>query len=370
LESKPQKLNLSDFQYELPTELIAQKPLQDRDQSRLLVRDRKGNHTDTHFNRLAEEIPNDAVIIVNNSRVFASRLIGKLSTGGKIEVFVLETPNSSNQVTVLAKPMKKLKIGTEVFFDDSVSATVIEKLTTPVSTLAILQFKTNDTKLMDWFNQFGYVPLPPYIERKSPLPASKSDDKESYQTVYAQSEGSVAAPTAGLHFTPELIEKLKSKGIQFAPITLHVGAGTFLPVKNDDISEHAMHTEKFIIPKTSLELIQKAKAEKRAVIAVGTTSFRTFEAAYQQAKRSLDSMNQLTDTWLETDLFIWPETPENRHKSMIINGLITNFHQPGSTLYMLICSLIGYEEAENHYQLAVKEKFRFLSYGDSNLFWI
>jgi len=370
-------LTLSDFEYNLPDGLIAQDPLKARQSSRLFVRHADESEDHKNFRNLADFIPQDSLVIVNNSKVFASRLVGKLQTGGKIEIFVLEKPKAedlkSNQkslVPALGRPFKKLKVGTEVYFEGGVTGVIRNRENDGISSQVEVEFSLPAEELLSWMNQFGYVPLPPYIQRKEAKTAGLSEDKNSYQTVYAQHEGSVAAPTAGLHFEDEVICELKRKNINIAPVTLHVGAGTFMPVKHQEIDQHTMHKELYQIPQKTAEEIVRAKTEGRKIIAVGTTSFRSIESALKLKDGDINSIVECADQWMETDLFVRPRNRSDRYKSRIIDGLITNFHQPGSTLFMLICSLIGYENALSHYQTAIDEKYRFLSYGDSNLFWL
>jgi S-adenosylmethionine:tRNA ribosyltransferase-isomerase len=317
-------------------------------------------------------LPENSLLIVNNSKVFASRLIGHIKTGAKIEIFLLDKPEGHEKAIchALAKPMKKLKQGTEVIFKNGVIATVIEKPDTDTVSPLTIQFNLNGKDLLEWIESNGYIPLPPYIERKNLVTAKESKDSESYQTVYAEPVGSVAAPTAGLHFTPELIKNLEQKNIKIVPITLHVGAGTFMPVKFNDISKHTMHKEIFNFPASSLEQLLKAKKNEQKIFAVGTTSLRCIESLYQLAKKRNVQPVELTEQWLSTDLFLRPRAQNEIYKPWLLDGIITNFHQPCSTLFMLICNLIGYKNAHQHYQRAINNEYRFFSYGDSNLLWL
>ncbi|MEZ4813574.1 MAG: tRNA preQ1(34) S-adenosylmethionine ribosyltransferase-isomerase QueA [Bdellovibrionota bacterium] len=379
-------LSLSDFDYTLPSELIAQQPLAKRDQSRLFIRHQDGRSQHMHFFQLADHLPSHSILIVNDSRVFASRLIGRLKTGGKVEVFLLEKPKESSccdensnspsaflsetcQVEALAKPMRKLRPGTELHFSNGVIGSVIDKNFDECSPSLTMQFNLSAIALMDWMDQNGYIPLPPYIHRGSAEVARNSPDKSTYQTVYANEQGSVAAPTAGLHFTPELLERLQERNIQIVPITLHVGAGTFLPVKEDDVSKHKMHKELYFISRQSCEKLIAAKREGKVIVGVGTTSFRCVESALSKAEQNGCDLMELAGNWHETDLFVRPVYDSDRYKSSLFSGLITNFHQPESTLFMLIAGLIGFDACHEHYQTAIRERYRFFSYGDSNLLW-
>jgi S-adenosylmethionine:tRNA ribosyltransferase-isomerase len=219
-------------------------------------------------------------------------------------------------------------------------------------------------------DQYGEMPLPPYIERRGVDAAVTDQDRVRYQTVYAAGEGSVAAPTAGLHFTDKVIASLKEKGCRFAPVTLHVGAGTFLPVKSVDISQHEMHSERFMIPKTTLAEIQLAKSEGRPVIVVGTTALRSLEGLAALAQEKGRTLADLTDAWNRTRIFIRPIYKDSGHKSWAADALMTNFHQPESTLLMLVSALVGYDPIKMIYGEAIRQAYRFFSYGDSSLLWL
>lgn len=365
-------LTLSDFNYQLPTELVAHNPESQRDQSKLLVSQSNRTLTDHMFSELPNIIPENSLIVANNSKVFASRFIGQLPTGGKVEIFLLGKPYGSKSAVseAIGKPMKKLKRGSKIHFSDSVTATVIEKNDSDFTPTIKVEFNLSSEELLIWSESKGYIPLPPYINRETLLPSEESNDKEKYQTVYANEIGSVAAPTAGLHFTTDLIKNLKSKNIDFTEVTLHVGAGTFMPVKSENIDEHIMHKEWNYIPIKTIEKIEHAKKNGYKIICVGTTSLRTLESIYRKAKTENKSLIEFANQWNETDLFLRPEDKNDIYKPWIIDGLITNFHQPCSTLFMLICKLVGYDNAHKHYQYAIKNKYRFFSYGDSNLFWL
>lgn len=362
-----EELKLVDFIYDLPEFLIAQEPLKDRDQSRLLFY-RNDTVQDRLFAELASLLPEDSVLVVNDSRVMPSRILGKTKTGGKAELLLLE--QQGHLWLTLGKPTKKFSIGTEIFFDEDVVATIVEapiggEATTPFT----VRFNRDPESFSIWLEKHGYVPLPPYIARPQAEKAPQSKDSARYQTVYAENTGSAAAPTAGLHFTSRVVDELRKRRIQLVPVTLHVGAGTFLPVKTQDIDLHVMHEERFSLSETSLKLLQEAEKQKRSVFAVGTTSLRCIESFHKQFptwEEKLAHSNQ----WHRTRLFIRPRSVLERYKPWLINGIITNFHQPGSTLFMLVSALLGFETARKIYRHAVEKQYRFLSYGDANLYFL
>jgi S-adenosylmethionine:tRNA ribosyltransferase-isomerase len=369
------KLTLRDFSFHVPEDQVAQKPLHERDSSRLLVWDGSSiRHSQTV--RLSEEIPKGSLIIVNDSRVIASRLLGSLPSGGAVELLLLEPthhPKDQSEAWLcLGKPIRKLSEGTTLHFADGLSAKVLRPSTSTGSGPApfLVELNLKGPNLLAWLEDYGQIPLPPYISRKDSNEDTRSQDKERYQTVYANDAGSVAAPTAGLHFSNRIIDSLKANDCRFAHVTLHVGAGTFLPVKTEDPSEHVMHSERFLVPKTTLNEIELAQKEGRKVIVVGTTALRTLEGLRMIANETRSSYEQLTDTWLRTDIFIKPQTSVDRFKPWCANALMTNFHQPESTLFMLICALVGYEEARKIYEDAISSGYRFFSYGDSSLLWL
>lgn len=339
-------MKLDDFDFALPEELIAQHPLEKRDSSRLLVLNKKtGEIKDQLFSDLTYYLKPGDVLVINNTRVIPARLIGvKKETGAKIEVFLLNPSSEKDCWEVLVKPGKKAKIGSEIIFGDGQLEGLLLK-TTP-SGGRIIRFKYQGV-----FNQvldeLGQMPLPPYIK-------AKLEDKERYQTVYAKTEGSAAAPTAGLHFTPELLAKIRELGVEIVEILLHVGLGTFRPVKVDDIEEHQMHAEYFQVTKEAAAKLNKALQEKRRIIAVGTTSTRTLESVWENGEI------KAKEGW--TDIFIFPG-----YEFKVISGLITNFHLPKSTLLMLVSALAGRENVLNAYKHAVKNKYRFFSFGDAML---
>lgn len=367
------RLVLSDFSFQVPEALVAQTPLESRSASKLLLsQGGQGQPLSNHYvTDLPSLLPDNSLLILNDSRVFPGRLLGSLSTSGKAEIFLLKKPEGAirARVQALGKPFRKLQVGTTVQFDETVSATVIRRISHHQNISLEVEFNLSAEDFLHWADSHGRIPLPPYIRRKDPLPASESKDRDRYQTVYAGPEGSVAAPTAGLHFTPELLEQLKQKGIDCARTTLHVGAGTFLPVRHQNIDEHEMHEESFLISRETIQKLMDAKKTGRPVVGVGTTSFRSVESLFRMAEEKKLSPIDLADQWLQTDLFVRPESKNHRYHSKVFSGLMTNFHQPESTLFMLICSLVGFNRAHDIYQYAIEQKYRFFSYGDSGLFW-
>lgn len=335
-------LKLTDFSYDLPKELIAQHPAEPRDHARLMMYDRKSGAVEhRHFYDLAEELHEGDVLVFNDSRVIPARLYGKrLPTGGKVEVLLL-TPVAEDSWEVLVKPGKKALPGTTLAFDGGMTAEVIDKTEFGGR---ILKFHY-DGIFDDIIDAIGEMPLPPYIHEKMENP-------EEYQTVYARERGSAAAPTAGLHFTDELLEKIRAKGVEEVFITLHVGLGTFRPVEEENIEDHAMHSEFYSITKRAADTINQARTEGRRVIAVGTTSIRTLESAGTTGKLQAGS------GW--TNIFIYPGFTFH-----IVDALVTNFHLPESTLLMLISALSDRDKILHAYTLAVAEKYRFFSFGDA-----
>ncbi|MBI2602541.1 MAG: tRNA preQ1(34) S-adenosylmethionine ribosyltransferase-isomerase QueA [Deltaproteobacteria bacterium] len=356
---------LNDFTYELPQDLIAQEPLAERDKSRLLVRSGAGAMFHRSIAELPEELPSGSVLVLNDSRVFASRLLGTLSDGSSAEVFLLAQPRLQEGgyiAACLAKPMKKIRRSPFIQFPGCVRGVVFSGSPGGGDSGSYLRFDVDS--LEGWLARHAYVPLPPYIKRERAIPWESSPDRDRYQTVYAQKKGSVAAPTAGLHFSEHLLDQLKKKGVLIAPVTLHVSAGTFQPVKTIDPSQHQMHCERYCIPPSSWQKIRQAKEDGRPVLAVGTTSFRSVEDFAQRNKEGLCGQ------WLETNLYIHPRHLEDRYTSSVFDGLLTNFHQPKSTLFMLVCALVGFKEAHVVYREAVERRYRFFSYGDASLFWL
>ena len=341
----------SEFDYNLPEELIAQFPCEKRDESSLMVLD-KQNKTVGHkkFFDIVDFLDENDVLVLNNTRVIPARLFGKKSTSAKIEVFLLER-QTENQWEVLIKPSKRVKSGTVVEFSEELSAKILDRL-------------PNDKWLVEFiyegiFNEIlakvGNIPLPPYIERKLTDETINKLDFERYQTVYAKNPGSVAAPTAGLHFTEEILDKLKKKGVEVCYVTLNVGLGTFRPVKAENILDHQMDREFYEIPEVTAEIINKAKSQGKNIVAVGTTTVRTLESAFLK-----DVKISATSGW--SQMFIYPG-----YKFSVIDKLITNFHLPKSTLLMLVSALAGKDFVFEAYSEAIEKKYRFYSYGDCML---
>ena len=337
-------MKTSDFFYELPEELIAQDPLEDRTASRLLVLDRK---TDKLEHKIFGDVinylnPGDCLVI-NNTRVIPARLIGeKEGTGGKVEILLLKRRENDIWES-LVKPGKKLRPGARVIFGDGRLKAEILEIAEEGNRLVKFYYEGIFEEILD---SLGEMPLPPYITHKL-------EDKEMYQTVYAKFDGSAAAPTAGLHFTNELLEKIRQKGIRIASITLHVGLGTFRPVKVEDVNNHHMHTEWYEVNKEAADIINETKKNGGRVICVGTTSCRTIESV-------ADENGLMSAKTCETDIFIYPG-----YKFKVMDGLITNFHLPESTLVMLVSAFAGKDRILSAYETAVKERYRFFSFGDA-----
>ena len=336
-------MKLSDFDYELPEELIAQTPIKTRDQSRLMVLDKKtGEVVHKHFYDIKSELHKGDVLVLNDTKVIPARLIGtKEDTGAVIELLLLKDLGN-NIWECLSRPAKRLKVGTIVTFQDKLKAEVVEKKEEGIVHVKLLY----EGILMEILDELGMMPLPPYIHEKL-------EDKDRYQTVYAKNIGSAAAPTAGLHFTEELLEEVKSMGVEIVFVTLHVGLGTFRPVEEENILEHHMHTEFYQMTKEVADQLNKAKKEGRKIYAVGTTSTRTLETI-------IHKYHEFRECSGNTDIFIYPG-----FEFMAIDGLITNFHLPKSTLLMLVSALSSKEIILNAYREAVKEKYRFFSFGDA-----
>ena len=337
-------MKTSDFYFDLPKELIAQDPLEDRSSSRLLVLDRKtGAREHRIFRDIVEYLNPGDCLVINNTKVIPARLYGaKEGTQAKIEILLLKRREGDVWET-LVKPGKKAKPGTKISFGDGLL--MGEVLDVVDEGNRLIKF-TSDGIFEEILDQLGQMPLPPYITHQL-------KDKNRYQTVYAKHDGSAAAPTAGLHFTPELLRQIEEKGVKIAHVTLHVGLGTFRPVKVEDVTQHHMHSEYFFIEEDQAKLINDTKAAGGRVIAVGTTSCRTLESAVGE-----DGKLKATSGW--TDIFIYPG-----YQFKVIDALITNFHLPESTLLMLVSALAGKENIMNAYEEAVKERYRFFSFGDA-----
>lgn len=340
---------LSEFDYELPEELIAQLPADKRENSRMLVLNRdKHSISHNHFYDIVDLIEPNSLLVLNNTKVMPARLYGKKHTGAKIEIFLLKQL-ADNNWEVLIKPSKRVKNGTLITVSDELEVEVLKRLEEDGEWLVKLHYNGN---VLDVLHRNGNIPLPPYIERKMQSEDIKKLDFERYQTVYAKDEGSVAAPTAGLHFTQEILQRLKDKGVEIAYVTLNVGLGTFRPVKCENVFEHKMHSETFEITQEAADIINSAKAVGKKVIAVGTTTVRTLETAYQQ-------FGKICECHSASDLFIYPP-----YEFKVIDNLITNFHLPKSTLLMLVSALAGKDFIFEAYKEAIENRYRFFSYGD------
>ncbi len=336
-------MKTSDFYYDLPEDLIAQHPVYPRDSSRLLVYDRASDkRQDRVFSDLPDFLKKGDVLVINNTRVLPARIYGiKTETGAKIE-FLLHKRLSITDWEVLVKPAKRLKAGSEVVFSEALKA---EILCVENEGIAKVRFYFDGVFEAE-LSKIGEMPLPPYIKEKLP-------DFERYQTVYCKKDGSSAAPTAGLHFTPELLNKIKDMGVEVAEVLLHVGLGTFRPVKVDDVENHKMHSEHFEITQSVCDVINKAKNEGRRIIAVGTTSVRVLESA-------ANSDGSVKPMCGETEIFIYPP-----YRFKTVDALITNFHLPESTLLMLVSAFCGRDKVLELYNYAVGSKYRFFSFGDA-----
>jgi S-adenosylmethionine:tRNA ribosyltransferase-isomerase len=348
------KMKLSDFSFDLPEELIAEYPSDNRDEAKLMVIHREtGKIEHKLFKDLINYFSEGDVMIMNNTRVFPARMYGnKEKTGAKIEVFLLRELNRESLLwDVLVDPARKIRIGNKLYFgdDDSLVAEVIDNTTSRGRTLRFLfdgpyeEFKAKITEL-------GETPLPKYIKR-----AVEPSDEERYQTIFATEEGAVAAPTAGLHFSRELLKRLELKGINFAEVTLHVGLGTFRPVEVEDLTKHKMDSEQVIVPEKCAQIVNNAKRNKKRVCAIGTTSMRSIESSV-----STDGMLKAYDGW--TNKFIFPP-----YEFSIADSMVTNFHTPLSTLLMMISAFCGHELMVEAYKQAIENKYKFYSYGDAML---
>lgn len=346
-------MKLSDFDFELPRQLIAKYPAEPRDSSRLMVIDRE-KETIEHrtFRDIVEYFGKGDALVVNNTKVFPARLFGnKEKTGAKIEVFLLRELNAENRLwDVIVDPARKIRIGNKLYFDNGLVAEVIDNTTSRGRTIRFVH--DGDVEdLHRMIDEIGETPIPPYIKRKA-----EPEDRERYQTIFAEERGAVAAPTAGLHFTPELVEKLQEKGVNISPVTLHVGLGTFRPVEVEDLTKHRMDSEYFDIPYSTQEKVNSALNSKtRKVTALGTTVVRAIES-------SLSASNTLKANRGWTDKFIYPP-----YEFQITERLITNFHMPRSTLMMLVSAFGGYDFMMEVYKVAQKEKYRMFSFGDAML---
>ncbi|MCI6868476.1 MAG: tRNA preQ1(34) S-adenosylmethionine ribosyltransferase-isomerase QueA [Lachnospiraceae bacterium] len=340
-------MKTSDFYFDLPQELIAQDPLEDRSSSRLLVLGKEtGSIEHKHFYDILEYLREGDCLVLNNTKVIPARLYGvREGTGAMIEILLLKR-KENNVWETLVKPGKKAKPGTKIIFGDGLLVGEVLEIVEEGNRLIQFTYEGVFEEILD---QLGQMPLPPYITHEL-------KDKNRYQTVYAKYEGSAAAPTAGLHFTPQLLEKVKEKGVEIAEVTLHVGLGTFRPVKVEDVTQHHMHSEFYEVTEEAASIIKNTKARGGRVICVGTTSCRTIESAAAR----FDGDIKACSGW--TDIFIYPG-----YQFRLLDGLITNFHLPESTLLMLVSALAGKERVLAAYEEAVKEKYRFFSFGDAML---
>lgn len=337
-------MDVKDFYYDLPQELIAQDPLEDRSSSRLMVLDKiTGEVEHRHFKDITEYLRPGDCLVINNTKVIPARLYGvKEGTEAKIEILLLKRKENDIWET-LVKPGKKCKIGTKIVFGEGILTGEVVDIVEEGNRLIQFHYEGIFEEILD---RLGQMPLPPYITHQL-------QDKNRYQTVYAKYDGSAAAPTAGLHFTPELLQQVRDMGVEIAEVTLHVGLGTFRPVKETDVLKHHMHSEFYKIEQSEADKINKAKKKGHRVIAVGTTSTRTLESA-------ADENGFLTEKSGWTEIFIYPG-----YQFKVIDALITNFHLPESTLVMLVSALAGREHVLAAYETAVEEKYRFFSFGDA-----
>jgi len=347
-------MKLSQFKFDLPLNLIAQHPTKTREESRLMVVHRNtGKIEHKVFKDILDFYDDKDVMIVNNTKVFPARLYGrKEKTGAKIEVFLLRELNKPNKLwDVIVDPARKIRVGNKLYFgdNDELVAEVIDNTTSRGRTIRFL-FDGDDNAFRQMLETLGETPLPKYIKRKP-----DEEDKERYQTVYAKYEGAVAAPTAGLHFSRELIKRLEIIGVKFAEVTLHTGLGTFRPIEVEDLSKHKMDAEYFRIDEYAANIVNNAKTEKRNICSVGTTTMRALESSV-----TAQGFLKPEEGW--TNLFVHPP-----HDFNIANSLITNFHLPKTSLLIMTCAFAGYDLTMEAYQTAIKEKYRFFGYGDALL---
>lgn len=347
-------MKLSQFKFDLPLQLVSQDPIKNRDESRLMVVHRDtGKIEHRKFKDILEYFDEGDVMVVNNTKVFPARLYGKKEkTGAKIEVFLLRELNKQNRLwDVIVDPARKIRVGNKLYFgeNDELVAEVIDNTTSRGRTIRFLHDGTEED-FRAILESLGETPLPKYIKRKP-----TEEDKERYQTVYAKYEGAVAAPTAGLHYSRELIKRLEIKGVNFAEITLHTGLGTFRPIEVEDLSKHKMDAEYFRVDEDACEIVNTGIAEKRKICAVGTTSLRSIESTV-----TAKGLLKPDEGW--TNLFIHPP-----YDFSIVNALVTNFHLPKTSLLIMVCAFAGYDLAMKAYDEAIKEKYGFFTYGDAML---
>ncbi len=347
-------MKLSQFRFDLPLNLIAQHPTKKREESRLMVIDRRtGNIENRNFHDIMEYFDDKDVFVVNNTKVFPARMYGrKEKTGAKIEVFLLRELNKANKLwDVIVDPARKIRVGNKLYFgeNDELVAEVIDNTTSRGRTIRFL-WEGTEEGFRQMLEFMGETPLPKYIKRKP-----EEEDKERYQTVYAKHEGAVAAPTAGLHFSKELIKRLEIQGIRFAEVTLHTGLGTFRPIEVEDLSKHKMDAEYYKIDETACAIVNKAKENNHRICSIGTTTMRAMESSYTAQK-----LLKPSEGW--TNHFIHPPYHFN-----IADALVTNFHLPKTSLMIMACAFAGYDLTIEAYKKAIKDKYRFFSYGDAML---
>ncbi len=341
-------MKITEFDFQLPDELIAQEPLEKRENSRMLVVNRASqNWQDKHFYELTEFLKPDDVIVLNNTKVFPARLLGVTETGANAEIFLVKEIESQVWET-LSRPAKRLKIGKKVLFGEKLSAEILEKTD---EGRCIVKFEA-DGNFDEILDTVGKTPLPPYIKREKD---AIDQDRERYQTVFARERGAIAAPTAGLHFTPKILQQIQNLGVTIAEITLHVGYGTFEPVRVEDLSQHSVMPEQCEISTETAQILNDAKAEKRQIIAIGTTTTRALESSIADDGKILAGKRLANITI----------TPN--YKFRVIDGLLTNFHLPQSSLLVLVSTFAGHDLIMNAYRHAVANRYRFYSYGDCML---
>lgn len=355
-------MRLSDFDFEIPENLIAKAPVHPRDKARLMVPDIEGptlkGFKNDHFFNLADYLNEGDVLVLNNTKVFPSRIFGKTEEGKEIELFLLEEAQES---ACLVKPARRIKEKIEVFFSNRLSGLISRGVipteegspdsSIPRNDSFSVKFNLKGDELRQEIKKIGEMPIPPYILKERGNKHSTEEDKKEYQTVFAKEEGSVAAPTAGLHFTDELLEKIKAKGVIITEVTLHVGLGTFEPIREEEFIKHKMHSEKYSLSEEAGAILSLAKKQGRRIIACGTTVTRVLESRFQN--------NQFISGEGETDIFIYPG-----YQFEAIDALITNFHLPKSSLLLLVSAFIGIENTKKAYQEAIRKEYRFYSYGD------
>ncbi|MDR3071572.1 MAG: tRNA preQ1(34) S-adenosylmethionine ribosyltransferase-isomerase QueA [Endomicrobium sp.] len=357
MANQDQDIFLSNYYYEIPEELIAQKPVENRQDSKLFVIDRKTQKFyHKHFSDIVEYLDPGDCLVINITKVVPSRLFGKKSSGGKVTVLFLDPCQKDAEYKVLMKPF--VDIGKKIYFDDGYECEIVSR-----SKFGEVLVKFNRSEILNFLQVYGIMPLPPYINRKGPLAQRLSTfDKQRYQTVYAKNIGAIAAPTAGLHFTENILKTLKTKGVNIATLTLHVGWGTFKPIMSTEINNHVMLPEKFTLDQTNAEIINSAISNNKKIVAVGTTSVRALESIAAKIGFQKKDKIFIDKCSGQTSIFIYPG-----HKFKIIDTLITNLHLPKSTPLMMTSAFSSRELMLKAYSEAIKEKYRFFSYGDSML---